>query len=262
MIADHARLDGKTFIITGGTQGLGAAIARFAAARGAAGLTICGRNKEHGEAVAAELEEAGCPTLFVPGDLTRPEECKAVVSAHDRRFGNLHGLCNSAASTARGTLESTTVEEWDEMFAINVRAPFLLMQGAVAIMKRGSHGGSIVNISSVSGHGGQTFLTAYSTSKGALDTLTRNAAHALKEHRIRVNSLDLGWMATEGEHAIQLLEGKPENWLETADASSPFGEILRPDRVARLVAFLWSDDSLPMTGSCIDWDFLIVGARD
>lgn len=262
MTADHATLDGKTFLITGGTQGLGAAIARFAAARGAAGLTICGRDEQRGEDVAESLDAAGCPTLFVRADLTSPDDCKAVVAAHDERFGGLHGLVNSAASTARGTLESTTVAEWDEMFAINVRAPFLLMQGAVAVMKRGGQGGSIVNISSVSGHGGQTFLTAYSTSKGALDTLTRNAAHALKQHRIRVNSLDLGWMATEGEHTIQLLEGKPENWLESADASSPFGQILRPDRVARLVTFLWSDDSLPMTGSCIDWDFMVVGARD
>ena len=259
---DYRQLSGRSFIITGGTQGMGEAVARFAAARGAAGLTICGRNRERGEQVARELSDTGCPCLYVAADLTREDQCRAVVTGHAERFDDVHGLANVAASTARGTLESTSVSDWDAMFALNVRAPFILMQDVVKLMKARGHGGSIVNISSVSGRGGQAFLTGYSTSKGALDILTKNAAHALSGDRIRVNGLNLGWMATPGETAIQVLEGKPENWLEQADASSPFGTILRPDNVAKLVTFLWSDDSMPMTGSLIDYDYQVIGGRD
>lgn len=262
MTLDYRDLSGKTFVITGGTQGIGEEVARFAAAKRAAGLTICGRNSERGYEVAEDLMEQGCPTLYVEADLAVEADCRKVIAAHKERFGALFGLCNAAASTARGTLDSTSVELWDYIFALNVRAPFILMQEAVRLMKESGQGGSIVNILSVSGHGGQAFLTAYSTSKGALATLTKNAAHSLRGDRIRVNGLNLGWMATPGEHAIQLAEGKPPHWLELADASSPFGRILRPDDVAKLVAFLWSDDAAIMTGSLIDYDFLVVGGRE
>lgn len=261
-VHDYRDLSGKTFVITGGTQGIGEEVARFAAAKGAAGLTICGRSSERGYEVAEDLMEKGCPTLYVEADLSVEADCRKVVAAHKERFGALFGLCNAAASTARGTLDNTSVELWDYIFALNVRAPFILMQEAVRVMKQSGQGGSIVNILSVSGHGGQAFLTAYSTSKGALATLTKNAAHALRGERIRVNGLNLGWMATPGEHAIQLAEGKPPTWLAAADASSPFGRILRPDDVAKLVAFLWSDDTAIMTGSLIDYDFLVVGGRE
>jgi len=265
MTLDYSTLNEKTFVITGGTQGLGEAVARVAAGRGAAGLTICGRHRDRGTAVADELSRNGCPTLFVVADLRREADCRRVMAAHHERFGTLFGLCNAAASTARGTLENTSVTLWDDMFALNVRAPFILIQEAARLIRanngQGQPGGSIVNIQSMSGHGGQPFLTAYSTSKGALATLTKNAANSLSNDRIRVNGLNLGWMATPGEDAIQRAEGKPENWLEKADASTPFGRILRPEQAAKLVVFLWSSDADTMTGSNIDCDFLVVGAR-
>lgn len=255
-------LRGKTVIVTGSTQGLGEAIARFAAAAGAAGVTICGRKRDHGEAVRRGLEDAGTKALFVPADLAKEADCRAVVRGHLERFGGVDGLVNAAASTARGTIESTTAAEWDEMFALNVRAPFLLLQDAVAAMRRAGKGGSVVNVSSASAHCGQTFLVAYSTSKGALNVLTKNAAHALRADRIRVNSLNIGWMATPAEHAIQLAGGKPVDWLHSADASQPFGRILRPEEVGKLVGWLLSDDAALMTGSVIDYDQNVIGARE
>jgi NAD(P)-dependent dehydrogenase (short-subunit alcohol dehydrogenase family) len=255
-------LRGKTVVVTGGTQGLGEAVARFAAACGASGLTICGRNRARGEAVRRALEDAGAAALYVEADLGREEDCRAVVRAHEARFGGLDGLVNVAASTARGTLDSTTAAEWDVMFALNVRAPFLLMQEAVRLMKRARAGGSVVNVSSVSAHGGQTFLLAYSTSKGALNILTKNAAHALRADRVRVNALNIGWMSTPNEHAIQLAGGQPDNWLEAADRAQPFGRILRPGEVAKLVGWLLSDDAALMTGSILDYDQTVVGARE
>lgn len=121
-------LDSRVFVVTGGTQGLGETTARILAQRGAAGVTVCGRNQQRGEAVAAALEQAGCPALFVQADLMREADCRAVVHATDERFGRIDGLDNVAASTERGSLDSTSAEEWDAMFALNVRAPFLLMQ--------------------------------------------------------------------------------------------------------------------------------------
>lgn len=255
-------LAGKSVIVTGGTQGLGEAIARFAAAAGAAGVTVCGRNREHGAAVQASLEAAGTKALYVPADLGREEDCRAVVRAHLARFGGVDGLVNAAASTARGTIDSTTAAAWDEMFALNVRAPFLLLQDAARAMKRAGKGGSVVNVSSASAHAGQSFLVAYSTSKGALDVLTKNAAHALRADRIRVNALNIGWMATPAEHAIQRAGGRPEDWLHEADRSQPFGRILRPEEVAKLVGWLLSDDAALMTGSVIDYDQNVIGARE
>jgi len=257
-----ADLSGKTFIVTGGTQGLGEVTARVCVEQGAAGLTLCGRNEKLGAEVARDLTGKGCPTIFVAGDLEKEADCRKVVRAHDERFHGLAGLANVAASTARGTLEGTTVAEWDAMFALNLRAPFILMQEAVRLMKREGLGGSIVNISSVSGHGGQDFLTAYSTSKGALNILSKNAAHALRKERIRVNALAIGWMSTPNEDAVQRREGKPADWLTRADAAQPYGRILRPGEVAKLVAWLFSDDAALMTGSVIDYDQIVIGARD
>jgi len=253
----------KRFIVTGGTQGLGAQTARLLAERGAAAITICGRNADNGARVADELRELGAASLFVRADLGTVDDCAAVVAAHDAEFGVVHGLVNAAATTARGTVTDTTADHWDFIMNLNLRAPFLLMRDCVRLMLRDGIEGSIVNIGSVSGHGGQDFLTAYSTSKGALMTLTRNAAHSLRGHRIRVNCLNIGWMATEGEHSIQTeFHGRSQDWLAKADASQPFGRILRPDDVAKLTAYLLSDDAALMTGSCVDYDQIVVGARD
>lgn len=256
-------LSNKTFLITGGTQGLGEVTARFVAECGAAGVTICGRNEDNGTRVARDIEQSHCKALFVRADITNVEDCRNVVHRHDERFGGLDGLCNAAASTARGTVDNTTPEMWDAMFALNVRGPFFLIQEAVRIMKREGRGGSIVNILSVSAHGGQPFVTAYSASKGALATLTKNVAYAVRGDRIRVNGLNVGWMATPGEDAVQKLEGAPDDWLEKADAGAPFGRLIRPEDVAKLTAYLFSDDSLIMTGSLVDFDQnIIVGAFD
>ncbi len=256
-------LSGKYFIVTGGTQGLGATTALHLASRGAEAVTICGRNESNGARVAAQLKELGTHPLFVGADLCDAAACARVVKAHDDAFGRVDGLVNAAASTARGTITTTTVEEWDFMLNLNLRAPFLLMRDCVNLMLRDHVHGSIVNIGSVSGHGGQDFLTAYCTSKGALMTLTKNAAHSLRHDRIRVNCLNIGWMATDGEHAIQTeFHGAADNWLEGADAAQPFGRILRPEDVAKLTAYLLSDDSALLTGSCIDYDQVVIGARD
>ncbi len=258
----EGKLANKVVVVTGGTQGVGEAIAREAAALGAAGIVICGRGMTKGKNVAAAISQLGTPCEFVQADLAREDDCRRVVRRADERFGRVDGLVNAAGLTNRGNIENTTVELWDRLFAVNARAPFILTQEAVRVMRREKRGGSIVNIITQSSHGGQPFLTAYSASKGALAVLTKNVAHALRRDRIRVNGINIGWMDTPGEHAIQKSDGKPADWLERANAAQPFGRILVPRDAAVLTAYLLGDDSMLMTGSVIDFDQNVVGAYD
>ena len=125
----------------------------------------------------------------------------------------------STGARGRDRPETTTAELWDRMFAVNVRAPFLLIQDAVKAMKKAGIAGAIVNVITMSSHGGQPFLAAYSASKGALAVLTKNAAHALRADRIRVNGINMGWADTPNEDRVQRAEGKPADWLARAACS-------------------------------------------
>jgi NAD(P)-dependent dehydrogenase (short-subunit alcohol dehydrogenase family) len=258
-----ANLNGKIAIVTGGSQGLGEAIARLFGERGAAGLVICGRNAKGGERVASEISAAGCPTVFVQADLANVGDCRKVVAKAEERFGRVDALVNAAGLSDRGDIFDTTEERFNEIFNVNVRAPFFLIQESVRIMRRQKIAGSIVNIQSMSAHGGQPFITAYCTSKGALATLTKNVAHSLLKFRIRVNGLNIGWMSTPGEDRImKTYHDAKDGWLEAAVKTKPFGRLLDPKEVARACAYLCSDESGLMTGSNIDFDQNVVGTGD
>ncbi|HEY1598979.1 MAG TPA: SDR family oxidoreductase [Pirellulales bacterium] len=255
---------GKVAIVTGSTQGLGEAISRqLLAEKMIDGLVICGRHTENGRRLAGELTGLGCRTEFVSADLTRVSDCRKIVQTARDAFGRVDYLVNSAANTGRGTILDSSPELFDEMVALNVRAPFFLMQESVRLMLDKGIRGSIVNIISMSSHGGQSFLTPYSMSKGALATLTKNVAHAVVKQRIRVNGLNLGWMDTPGEDAIQKqFHNAPSDWLEKAEQTQPFGRLIKSGEAARMVAFMLSDRSGLMTGSIIDFDQHVDGAHD
>jgi NAD(P)-dependent dehydrogenase (short-subunit alcohol dehydrogenase family) len=257
---NSARLDGKIAVITGGTQGIGEAIARLFAARGATGIAICGRNVARGKAVSADLDRAGCRAEFVRADLGDLGQARAVIAAADRAFGRIDILVNAAGITDRGTISDTTPDLFERMMAVNLRAPFFLIQDAAAVMRREKIEGTIVNILSMSAHGGQPFLSPYSISKGALATLTKNAAFSLMPWRIRVNGLNLGWMDTPGEDRVmRLYHGAQDGWHERAAAEQPFGRLIEPAEAARAVAFLASAESGMMTGAVIDYDQSVLG---
>jgi NAD(P)-dependent dehydrogenase (short-subunit alcohol dehydrogenase family) len=255
---------GKVAVVTGGTQGLGAAIARLFAQRGARGIVICGRNREKGQAQLQQLGQQGPgKVVYVQADLAHVEDCRKVIAEADAQFGRIDILVNAAAITDRGNIIDTPPELFDAMFAINVRAPFYLMQEAIKIMRREQIAGSIVNIGSMSALAGQPFLAAYCASKGALATLTRNTAYALLRNRIRVNGLNIGWMASEGEDRIQReFHHADANWLLAAAAAQPNGRLVDPGEVARAVAFLCSDESGLMTGSVMEYDQSVWGGND
>ena len=257
------KLDGKVIVVSGGTQGLGEAIARQVVADGAAGLVIAGRSAGLGTALATELTALGTPTTFVEADMTAPEAPGAVIAAADKQFGVMHGVVNVAAATWRDNVWTATPDGFDQMIAVNVRAPLFMIQAAAEVMRREGVAGSVVSIGSTSGHGGQPFITSYCISKGALETMTRNLAYSLMRHKIRVNQVSPGWMDTESEDAVQRkFHGATDGWLERAEADQPMGRLIKPPEVAKVVAFYLSDESGMLTGNIVDYDQSVIGAGD
>ncbi|MEM8664113.1 MAG: oxidoreductase [Pseudomonadota bacterium] len=256
----HGRpLEGQIVVVTGGGQGVGAAVAKLAAVRGAAGVVLAGRTAAKLERVAAEL---ACPALCVTADLADVDACFRVIDEGVERFGAIHVLVNAAGITDRGTIDNTSVELFDKTFAVNVRAPFFLMQRALPHLRKTQ--GTVVNIASIVAHAGPPMITAYCASKAAVGVLSKNVANAVAGDRVRVNALNMGWTATEGEHGIQTGDwhNRSEDWLAQSDGDQSFGRILRSEDVARAVLFLAGPDSGLMTGSVVDFEQRVIGAQD
>lgn len=252
-------LDGKIVLVSGGTQGVGGGIARAAVAEGAQ-VVVTGRRKDVGDAFAQTL---GAQGTFVECDVSDVASAQHAVAATIERHGRIDSLVNAAGLTSRGTLLTTTPELFDQHVAINLRGPFFLMQAAVADMVGRGAPGTIVNILTMSSHGGQPFLAAYSSTKAGLAGLTRNVAHAHRWDRIRVNGVNIGWTQTEGEDAVQReFHDADDDWLERAAATLPMGKLGQVDEMAALVVLLLSERSGVVTGSIIDWDQHVLGGQD
>lgn len=258
-------LDGRVVLVSGGTQGVGAGVAR-AAAREGADVAVTGRRPEVGEACVADLREhlaEGRGATYVPADVADVASAQASVAAVVARFGRVDCLVNAAGLTSRGTLLDTTPELFDAHVAVNLRGPFFLMQAAVADMVRRGEPGGVVNITSTSAHGGQPYLAPYVAAKAGLAGATRNAAHAHRFDRVRINALHLGWTDTEGEDATQrAFHGAGDDWREQAARDLPMGKLGQVDEIADMVVLLLSDRSGVVTGSVIDWDQNVLGGMD
>ncbi|HWK67406.1 MAG TPA: SDR family oxidoreductase [Rhizobiaceae bacterium] len=251
---------GTRAIVTGGAQGIGFAVARQLVTEGCKALVLVGRSPDKGSLAVTALEKLGAEAIFVTADMSKPDECEGAVEAGLKRFGSINGLVNAAASSARGTLVDTTPELFDSLFATNVRGPFFMMQGVVRHLLAEKKPGAIVNVLSMSAHAGQSFLTAYSASKGALAVLTKNVANAYRANRIRCNAVLPGWMDTPGEAAVQAkFHGAGPDWLEKAEAAQPMGQLVKPHQLAVLVAYMLSPQSGVMTGSLVDYDQNVAG---
>lgn len=247
-------------LITGGAQGVGLAVARQLVDEGCKALVLLGRSEAKGRTAIAELEKKGAEAIFISADLADPAACLAAVEAGVKRFGNLNALVNAAASAARGSLVETTPAMFDEMFAINVCGPFFLMQGLVQHLLETGQAGSIVNVLSVNVHGGQSFLSSYSASKGALATLTKNVANAYRRNRIRCNAVLPGWMDTPGEADTQAkFHGAGPDWLARAEAAAPMGQLVKTHEMAGLITYMLSPQSGVMTGALVDYDQNVPG---
>jgi len=259
------RVDGRSFIVTGSTSGLGREIARSLARQGARGVLIHGTSVERGAEVVESISKEcpDCKVLFQAADLHDAKQCARLVPAAEQAFGTIDGLVNSAATCfPRGTLEDTSVELWDGMFQLNTRAVFLITQAAAKHMREHKVPGSIVNIASIAAQGGAPWITAYSASKAAVVSMTKTNAFELRPHGIRVNAINMGWCLTDKEMQGQN-SWKGEDWLVKAEKEHPMGRLMRPVDVAGTVGHLLSDATTMLTGAIIDFaPEQITGAYD
>ena len=257
------QLKGKFAVVTGSTQGLGLATVELMLKRGLAGAIICGRNAEQGKAQASRLHSKDQPVIYHKADLSILDDCKALIDRAITEFGTIDILVNSAGITDRGGILDGDAELWQRTFDINARAPFFLMQHASKAMIAQGKPGSIVNVATVTAHGGVPMLTVYAASKAALVATTKNAAFSLARHGIKINALTIGWMNTPAEDATQKkFHDMPDGWQREAGEGLPSGRLLEMNEVARWIVHLASAESGIMTGSIIDFDHGVVGCYE
>lgn len=237
---------------------MGEGIARLFAAEGAR-VVISDIDEAGGIAVAQNLTDDGAQAVFQRADMRVESDCRALIDRAVSEYGRIDVLVNNAGISTRGNIENTTAEMWDNIFAVNVRGAFLCMQQAVTYMKK-QGGGSILNIGSVNAYIGEPKLMAYSASKGALMTLTKNTASYLNQYRIRVNQINPGWTLTPNERRVKHEEGKGEDWLKEATSTRPFGRLLVPRDIALAALYFASSESECVTGSVLDLEQYPVGA--
>lgn len=237
-------LSDKVVIVTGSSAGIGFAIAEALRAAGAR-VIVHGSSANKVEDAARKL--GGAPAVVA--DLADPASAPRIVHAALAAYGRLDGLVNNAGIFPRADLEATDAAFFDKVFAVNTRAPLLLAREAVRVFRKQKTAGSIVTIGSINAHCGQTDLLAYSMSKGALITMTRNLGDALSPEKIRVNLLNVGWTVTETEKKVQKQEGRPDDWFENVSpVFAPTGRLLSPEMIAPHVLFWLSESSAPVTG--------------
>ena len=239
-------LAGKVAVVTGSTQGLGAAIATAYVNEGAK-VVLSGRSAKNGAALAKKL---GKNDFYQETDLTRVEDCRRLIDAATKKFGGVDILVNSAVDSSRATVDDFTPEFFDRLFALNLRAPLLLAQYAIGSLRKRQ--GVIVNIGSVNSFMGEPKLLVYAASKGALQTASRNLAHYLKFDRVRVYCLNVGWMDSEGERTMMKRLGHAPDFIDKEGAVWPLGRILKPSEVAEVALFLASDKAAPFSGQVIE----------
>ena len=241
------RLAGKVALITGGARGMGAAEARIFAREGAKAV-IADILADEGGRVAAMINDAGGDAVFVRLDVTRREDWDAAISATVERFGKLDILVNNAGIGIGGAIEDMSEATWDAVMDVNAKGVFLGTKAAAARMRRQGTGGSIINISSISGMIGQTQVNAgYNASKGAVRIFTKSAALQFAADGIRVNSIHPGPIQTA------MTKDSWENAERDGDFaltdSAPMGRFGKPEEVAFGALYLASDESSYVTGA-------------
>ncbi|MBI3923225.1 MAG: SDR family oxidoreductase [Armatimonadetes bacterium] len=244
-----SRLDGKVAIITGAAQGIGLGIARVFAEAGATTI-LSDINAAQGEAAVRGMEPQGGSVLFVSADVTQENEVRALVGKAIDTFGRLDIVVNNAGICTVKSAEQSTVEEWDEVMAVNVRSIFLTTKFAVPPMRKNG-GGSLLNVASVSSFVGQQNTPAYCASKGAVLMLTKSLALDYGPDNIRVNCICPGITDTPMLRSHVRHAPDPDAHLQQRLRRVPMGQMLYPDDMGRAAAFLCSDDAKGITGASL-----------
>ena len=239
-------LEGKVAVITGGSRGIGRAIALRLSAEGAK-VALCGRNLEAAEEVVAEIEAAGAVGMAVAADVSRESEAEALIQAGITRFGRLDILINNAGITKDGLLVRMKEEDWDTVLDVNLKGAFFTTRAALRPMLR-ARGGRIVNISSVAGTMGIPGQANYSAAKAGLIGFTKAVAKEVASRSITVNAVAPGFIETEMTAVL------PEDRKKIYLSQIPLGRFGDPTEVAALVSFLVSEAASYITGQVITID--------
>ena len=249
------RLKDKAIIITGATSGIGAAIAA-AAIREGAQVLVHGINREEGDATVKSLGDRA--TLCI-ADLEEDSAPERIAAAAVAAFGKIDGLVNNAANVSRSNLDQITPNDLKRVMQINLTAPLFLIKACFTHLQKSK--GSVLNIGSVNAYAGESTLLAYSISKGALQTMTRNLANAHGVDGIRVNQINPGWVLTEREDRDQVAKGLEPGWHQRLDRSAiPFGQMTTSEQMGESAIYWLSDESKTFTGTVLDLEqFSIIG---
>ena len=254
------QLDKMVLIVTGAASGIGRAITARASDQGVKQFVLVDIDEVGLDATADGLD-GSADAEIVRADLSLAAASAEIAERAISRFGRIDGLVNAAGITTRASFINGSAETFDQVFAVNARAPYLLMQEAITNMLLRKQSGAIVNIQTINAHCGHPDLAIYAASKGALQTLTKNAANAHVGDGIRVNGINLGWTWTEAEHRMQSeILGEGEDWSKRVGENLPLKRLLEPEEAARRAVYLLGPESAPLTGACIDLEQWIVGA--
>lgn len=239
-------LNGKTYIVTGSSMGIGEAIARRI-------VDLNGRVLIHGledEATRAVATSLDMP--FFIGDLASPKVCEGLVSKAIDEFGEIYGLINNAGAVLRNLIEETDADFWDRVMNVNARAPLLLIRAALKELSLSK--GYVLNIGSVNAYSGEPNLLAYSASKGALMTLTRNLGDTLhRDYGVKVNQINPGWVLSEGEKQRKIDEGMDDDWYEKlGKEEAPSGRMITPEDIAFTAVNFLTEHFGPISGQVIE----------
>jgi 3-oxoacyl-[acyl-carrier protein] reductase len=238
-------LQGKVALVTGASKGIGAAIARELAARGAAVAVNYSGSKDAAEKVVADINAAGGKAVAIQANLSDPAAAAPLVESVAKQLGPISVLVNNAGRYEFAPLEAITPEHFHKQFDLNVLGLLSVTQAAVKNFD--PKGGSIINIGSVAAAGVPS-AAVYSATKGAVDSITVALAGELGPKKIRVNALNPGMVETEGVHAAGFIGS---DFQKKNVAETPLGRIGQPQDIASVAAFLASDDSYWVTGQQI-----------
>jgi NAD(P)-dependent dehydrogenase (short-subunit alcohol dehydrogenase family) len=244
-------LEGKVAIVTGATSGIGRATVKAFTEAGAAVVAV-GRNESALAELSDEMRADGKEVLIVRADVTDGAEALRIVEAAVERYGAIDVLVNAAGFLSNGTIEDTTLEAWDAMMDVNLRAVFHLMQRAVPHLEKTR--GNIVNVSSVTGLRPFPGVLAYCVSKAGLDQLTRCAALELAPKGVRVNAVNPGVVVTEIHKRGGMSDENYAAFLERSKTTHPLGRVGMASEVAELILFLASERAAWITGATYSID--------
>jgi NAD(P)-dependent dehydrogenase (short-subunit alcohol dehydrogenase family) len=241
------KLSGKTALVTGASRGIGRASALALAKLGAHVLVHYSSGEKEAEAVVAEIREAGGRADAVAADLSAPDGAHKLARQVRAIVGDrLDILVANAGISKSATIEETTVEDFDRLFAVNVRAPFFLVQQLLPVLGDGS---SVVLLSSLSAHAAVGTLSAYAATKGAVDTLVKHFASALGGRGIRVNAVAPGVVATDMSSFTKTNGGR-----DLTLGMQALKRVAQPEDIGGVVAFLASDDARWISGDALRVD--------